>query len=42
VPGIFRLNPGLGIRETIDELLDAADTSLEKEHRDQIRHLPLV
>lgn len=41
VPGIFVLNTGLSMGETIENLLDAASFSLEGEHRDQIRHLPL-
>jgi hypothetical protein len=41
VPGIFTLNPRLGLGETIENLLDAAQLSLREEYRNQIRHLPL-
>jgi hypothetical protein len=41
VPGIFVLNPGLSVGETVENLIDAARFSLEGEYRDQIRHLPL-
>lgn len=39
--GIFVLNPNLNLRETLENLVDAATLSLDGEYRDQIRHLPL-
>ena len=42
LPGIFQLNPGIGMGETIDLLLMAARVSLLEEHRDQITYLPML
>lgn len=41
VPGIFILNPNLSIGQNIDDLTLIALVSFEKEHQDQIVHLPL-
>jgi hypothetical protein len=41
IPGIFTLNSSMSLGETIQNLIDAAQISLEDEYRDQIRHLPL-
>jgi hypothetical protein len=40
VPGIFQLNPGMRMGETIDLLALAAQVSLPGEHADLIRYLP--
>jgi hypothetical protein len=41
LPGGFILNPKLSLAETVANLVDAAELSLEGEYRDQLRHLPL-
>ncbi|MGD2182498.1 DUF5615 family PIN-like protein [Lusitaniella coriacea] len=41
VPGIFILNPDMGIGETLDELILIAEGSLDEEYQDQIIHLPI-
>lgn len=41
VPGIFILNPNMGIGETIEELVLIAGTSDDDEYQD-IRYLPLT
>lgn len=41
VPGIFILNPNMGIGETIDELILIALGSADDEYQDGIRYLPL-
>ena len=41
VPGIFILNPQMGLGEIVTHLIEAAGASLEGEHQDQIKFLPL-
>ncbi len=41
-PGIFQLNPELGMGGTIDVLLLAARASRTDEHQDQIKYLPML
>jgi hypothetical protein len=41
IPGIFQLNPGMSVGETIEELVLAALASLEGEYGDRISYLPL-
>ncbi|HEX5503787.1 MAG TPA: DUF5615 family PIN-like protein [Thermomicrobiales bacterium] len=41
-PGIFLLNPGIGVGETTELLLLAARASDRDEYRDQIKHLPIL
>lgn len=41
IPGIFQLNPGMSVGETLEELVLAALVSLEVEYRDRISYLPL-
>lgn len=41
VLGIFLLNPKLSIGQNIDDLILIALMSFDKEHQDQIVHLPL-
>lgn len=41
VPGIFILNPDLGIGETIEELILVSEASFEEEYQDQIVNLPI-
>ena len=40
VPGIFILNPNLGLGQTIEELIFIAEASFDNEYQDQIVHLP--
>lgn len=42
VPGIFILNPDMGIGETIEELILVAEASFEEEYQDQIINLPIL
>jgi hypothetical protein len=42
VPGIFVLNPEMGIGETIDELVLIAGASFNDEYQDRISYLPLT
>ena len=42
IPGIFQLSPEIGIGETSELLLLAADASRPDEHRDQMKYLPLL
>jgi hypothetical protein len=41
VPGIFILNPGMSLGDTLDELALVCEASLPDEYLDQIRHLPI-
>lgn len=41
VPGIFILNPDMGIGETINELILIAGGALDDEYQDQIIYLPI-
>lgn len=41
VPGIFILNPDMGISETINELILIAECAFEDEYQDQIVYLPI-
>lgn len=41
IPGIFQLNPGMNVGETLEELVLAALASLEGEYGDRISYLPL-
>jgi hypothetical protein len=41
IPGIFILNSGMSIGETLDELILIAECSFETEYQDQIIHLPI-
>ena len=41
IPGIFILNPDMGIGETIDELIMIAKYSFENEYQDRITFLPI-
>lgn len=41
VPGIFILNPEMGMGATVTHLIEAAGASLEGEHQDQIKFIPL-
>lgn len=41
VPGIFILNPDMGIGETIEELILVSEASFEEEYQDQIINLPI-
>ncbi|XWK90631.1 MAG: hypothetical protein U7127_11440 [Phormidium sp.] len=41
IPGIFILNPDMGIGETIDELITIAKYSFENEYQDRITFLPI-
>ncbi len=40
IPGIFILNPDLGIGENLEELILAAIASIENEYQDRIVYLP--
>jgi hypothetical protein len=42
VPGIFILNDRMSLSETITNLIEVAELSLEREYRDQIRYLPIL
>ncbi|MBW4608620.1 MAG: DUF5615 family PIN-like protein [Hassallia sp. WJT32-NPBG1] len=42
VPGIFILNPDMGIGETIEELILVSEASFEEEYQDQIVNLPIL
>jgi hypothetical protein len=42
IPGIFQLNAGMGMGETIDLLLLATEALRPNEHQDQIKYLPLL
>lgn len=42
VPGIFILNPDMGIGETIEELILVSEASFEEEYQDQIINLPIL
>jgi hypothetical protein len=42
IPGIFQLNLGTGMGETIELLLLAAEVSRADEHQDQIKYLPVL
>ncbi len=42
VPGIFILNPNMGIGETIEELILIAGMSDDDEYQDTIKYLPLT
>jgi hypothetical protein len=41
IPGIFQINPSMGVGETIEELVLAALAYLEGEYGDRISYLPL-
>lgn len=41
VPGIFILNPGMSVGETLDELILIAEASFSKEYQDRVIHLPI-
>ena len=41
IPGIFILNPEMGIGETIDELILIAKCSFDNEYQDRIIFLPI-
>ena len=41
IPGIFILNVGMSIGETLDELILIAECSFDGEYQDQIIHLPI-
>lgn len=42
IPGIFILNPNLGVGENLEELLIIAGSSFDNEYRDCIEYLPLT
>ena len=42
IPGIFELNPGMGIGETVDELLLIQGASGSDEYQDVILYLPMI
>jgi hypothetical protein len=42
IPGIFILNPEMGIGETIDELVVIAKCSFDNEYQDRIFFLPIT
>ena len=42
IPGIFILKRGWGFAQTADHLVLVAGASLEGEHENQIRYLPLA
>ncbi|NET56149.1 MAG: hypothetical protein F6K47_08225 [Symploca sp. SIO2E6] len=41
IPGIFILNPGLSMGETLEDLIVVAGTALANEYQDRIEYLPL-